>query len=139
MLLKNTSKTLSILQKARLSTDLASGIPLSEALKGFSASEMQQVRNYLKEQILHYSASLDRKQLMTQDLDEAVGPIPNYYHRQDCREPLEACLNETCISSFPQCFSRKMNEQSASLAEILFPYLMRQEKPDSKPSDTEQS
>lgn len=136
MLLKNTSQTLSILQRARLSSDLASGVPIEEAVKGFSASEMQKVRNYLKEQILHYSATLDRKQLMPQDLDEAVGPIPNYYHRQDCREPLEACLNETCISSFPHCFSRKMNEQSESLAKILFPYLVGKGKSDNTTPDT---
>ncbi|MEL6820191.1 MAG: hypothetical protein AAFP70_00420 [Calditrichota bacterium] len=136
MLLKNTSQALRTLQKARLCTDLASGVPLADALKEFSASEMQLVRNYLKEQILHYSASIDRKQLMPQDLAEAIGPIPNYYHKQDCREPLEACLNETCISSFPHCFSRKMNEQSESLAKLLFPYLIKKGEPSGKAQDS---
>jgi|GEM_PF-4338733 len=137
MLLKNTTQNLSILQKARLCTDLASGIPLEEALRGFSASELQHVRDYLKQQILYYSATLDRKQLMPQDLNEIIGPIPNYYHKQDCREPLEACLNETCISSFPHCFSRKMNEQSNSLVNVLLPYLKGKKHLTNENPDTE--
>ncbi|MGH1364027.1 MAG: hypothetical protein ACRBF0_10755 [Calditrichia bacterium] len=125
MLLKVSKQKLGFLQKAKLSNSLLLGENTSHYTKGLSAVEMQQLRDYFEQQILYYSSKQDRKKLVIQDLKEAIGPVPNYYHKQDCREPIEACLNETCIASYPPCFSRKMEGQINALAKILRPYIAK--------------
>ncbi|MCB0261795.1 MAG: hypothetical protein KDE52_08885 [Calditrichaeota bacterium] len=101
---------------------------LPEVFDGLSAHQMQDLRNYLTDQIIYLSSMTNDQPLTREAVTARLEPIPNYYHKQYCREPLEACYNETCMTSNPSCFSKKMRSQIDVMVEMILPYL--QEKTD---------
>jgi len=125
MLGKAVSKKLSVVQKTNiLLSILANATVDSTDIANLSAPQMQDLRNFLEQQIRHFSALQDEKALTPEDIKNQLEPIPNYYHKQDCREPLEACYNETCLVSESTCFSKKMRSQIRVLVEILNKYIL---------------
>ena len=128
MLGKTINKKLGVVQKTNiLLSFLANATVDSTDISNLSAPQMQDLRNFLEQQIRHFSALQDEKGLMLEDIKNQLEPIPNYYHKQDCREPLEACYNETCLASNPTCFSKKMRSQIRVLVEILNKYILPEE------------
>ncbi|GAB4332428.1 MAG: hypothetical protein Kow0037_09930 [Calditrichia bacterium] len=117
---------LSPLLLAEFSVKLKKGVDISEELKRLSAEELRAARDYFENLIQTFGKNRDGRMITRQETRANFEPIPNYYYKQDCREPLEACINETCLSSNPQCFSRKMMDQIEMLLEQLKPYYKRQ-------------
>ncbi len=87
-----------------------------------NAFQMQDLRDYLEQQVVHFSALRDETPLTLAEIKSKLEPIPNYYYKQDCREPMDACFNETCIASYPGCFSNKMKTQLKVILEMLREY-----------------
>jgi hypothetical protein len=124
MLGKSTKNKLGIVRKTEILLKLLNGEDgVEEIYPKLSAFQMQDLRNFLENQILHFSARQDENPLTLAELKSRLEPIPNYYYKQDCREPLDSCYNETCIASYPGCFSKKMKTQFDIILELLKQYL----------------
>ncbi len=92
-------------------------------LSGLNAEEMKEVRDFLEEELIYLSQLRDKTPIQTSEIKSSYEPIPNYYYKQNCREPLESCINETCLYANPQCFNNKMKLQIEVLVRLLKPYL----------------
>jgi len=106
---------LSVIKKAELLLRILNKENLEKILEQFTPGQLQEIRNYLESQVLLLTDS----DFTITDIKSHFEPIPNYYYRQDCREPLEACFNETCMANNPQCFSNKMRGQINVLLSML--------------------
>lgn len=120
---KSADKKLNIIQR----TDILLKLVHQEEEPGqifarLNAHQLQELRNFLENQILHFSKLKDDTPLSLSGIKEKLEPIPNYYYKQDCREPIDACYNETCITSYPQCFSKKMKLQLKVILELFSKY-----------------
>jgi hypothetical protein len=124
MLKKSTKNKLGMVRKTEILLKLVNGEDgLEEIYSKLSAFQMQDLRNFLEHQILHFSARQDEPPLTLAEIKSRLEPIPNYYYKQDCREPLDSCYNETCIASYPGCFSKKMKTHLNVILELLNEYL----------------
>lgn len=124
MLSKRVKQKLGVVKKTELLLKLLNDPgSLSEEYKQLSAPQMQELRSFLEKQVMHFSALKDAEPLTLEAIKNRLEPIPNYYHNQDCREPLEACFNETCLASYPTCFKNKMNGQLSVILGLLENYL----------------
>ena len=123
MLLKSPNKELGISRKAQILLQLLDKEPPADIFADLSAPQLQDLRDFLESQILHLASLRDQGQLSLAEIKGRLEPVPNYYYKQDCREPLEACLNETCLASNPICFSNKMKSQIQVILMILQGYL----------------
>lgn len=128
MLQKPIKRKLSIIQKSAIMLDLLNGKSINEQFKQLSAPQLQDLRNYLEEQLVFMSATGSPEGLTLAEIKNTLEPIPNYFYKQDCREPLEACFNETCIASNPSCFSNKMKSQLSVILNLLKEYLPGENK-----------
>ncbi len=129
-MIKKTKKQVGLLNRAKIMERIVLGDDISDMLKTFSAPQLQQLRTFLLDEVVYLSREMDETPRTISTIKEMFEPIPNYYYRQDCREPLEACYNETCLASNPGCFSRKMQGQIDVLLKLLQGYLQNQEKQD---------
>ncbi len=123
MLLKSPNKELGITRKARIMLQLLDKENPTDIFSGLSAAQLQDLRDFLEAQTMHLSGLREDGHLTLTDIKSRMEPVPNYYYKQDCREPLEACLNETCLASNPICFSNKMKMQIQVVLSILESYL----------------
>ena len=123
MLLKPVKQKLSPFLRVEIMLKLINTGNIDELLPGFTAPQLQELRNFLEQQILHLSRVKDTSPITLAEIKAEFEPIPNYYWSQDCREPLESCFTETCITSNPGCFSQKMKRQLTVLLNRLQPYL----------------
>lgn len=134
MLGKRIKKKLGIIKKTEILLRLVQDDqPLDDIYQQLTAPQMQDLRNYLEQQIVHFSALRDEEPLTVAAIKAKLEPVPNYYHNQYCREPLEACINETCMASNPSCFSNKMKTQLKVTLAILRTYLTPVEKETPQP------
>ena len=121
---KSSKNKLSVVKKTELLLMLLNGEGrFEETYSKLNAFQMQDLRNFLEYQIMHFSALKDEHPLTLAEIKSRLEPVPNYYYKQDCREPLDSCYNETCIASYPGCFSKKMNTQFKVILDILREYL----------------
>ncbi|RMH89416.1 MAG: hypothetical protein D6681_14470 [Calditrichaeota bacterium] len=123
MFRKSVPRKLGITHKTEVMMRLLIQQGIDDLCQEFSAPQMQDLRDFLEQQVLHLSQLMDAAPISLTDIKDGFEPIPNYYYRQDCREPLEACFNETCLASNPSCFSRKMKTQLLVLQRMLERYL----------------
>ncbi len=126
-MIKKTQKHVGLLNRAKIMESIVLGKDIEELLKTFSAPQLQELRTFLLDEVVYLSREMDESPKTISEVKALFEPIPNYYYRQDCREPLEACYNETCFASNPGCFSRKMFAQIAVLLKLLRSYLQGQE------------
>jgi len=125
MLGKTINKKLGVVQKTNILLSILANTTLDNTdVSKLSAPQLQDLRDFLEQQIHHFSALQDETPLTFENIKNQLEPIPNYYHKQDCREPLEACYNETCLASNPTCFSKKMRSQIGVLIETLNKYIL---------------
>jgi hypothetical protein len=75
-----------------------------------SSLEMKELRNFLEDEIIFLGKTEDSV-ITKGHLREAYPSVQEYYRKQDCHEPLEACIDESCLKSNPVCFSIKMRTQ----------------------------
>ena len=122
-MLKPSRHRIDILNRASILLHLMQDKPLETIYPSLNVHQMQDLRNFLLEEIVFLSQKADKTPLTAAAIKEKFEPIPNYYYRQDCREPLDSCFNETCLMSNPRCFSNKMKEQLAVLMKLLKDYL----------------
>ncbi len=114
---------LGVIKKAEVVLKLLQGhTAIEDIYPRLNAFQMQDLRDYLEQQVVHFSALRDETPLTLAEIKSKLEPIPNYYYKQDCREPMDACFNETCIASYPGCFSNKMKTQLKVILEMLREY-----------------
>jgi len=122
MLDSNTSK-LGIIKRTGILLILMNDGNLESMTKNLSALQMQQLRDFLENEVLFLSSLKDERPLKLEEIKDHYEPIPNYFRHQGCFEPMDACYNETCTTSNPGCFSKKMRGQIAVTLKLLKRYL----------------
>jgi hypothetical protein len=122
MLESNTNK-LGIIKRTEILLILMNDGNLESISKNLSALQMQQLRDFLENEVLFLSSLKDKKPLELAKIRDHYELIPNYFRLQGCFEPLDACYNETCRTSNPGCFSKKMLGQISATLVILKKYL----------------
>ncbi len=124
MFQKATKKKLGVIDKTEvLLRFLYDRDSLDDFCARLSARQMQELRDFLENQVAFFSARQDENPQKIEDIKQRYEPIPNYYHKQYCREPMDACFAETCLSSNPSCFSKKMRLQLQVLINQLDHYV----------------
>ncbi len=124
MLGKPVKRELGVVKKTEmLLTLLEYPQRVKEYYSQLSAPQIQELRNFLEQQIVHLSTGKSQTPLTQEQVKNRYEPVPNYYHKQYCREPLEACYNETCLASNPSCFSKKMQTQLEVTLNMIKEYL----------------
>jgi hypothetical protein len=121
------AQKLSILHKALILKEIIQGNSINHYFHDLSASQIKDLRNFLEKEIQYVSHLQDDQPL---DLDQIKSRYPNaseYYRTQDCHEPIESCLDESCYKSNPVCFGLKMSSHIEILVEMLRPYLRKDE------------
>ena len=119
-------KKISFIKLSQILLKIQKGNDLEPIYSELSAAEMKELRNFLEEEILYLSSFRDESTIELSNIKSKYIPAPEYYHNQDCHEPLESCINETCYISNPKCFSRKMKTHIEMLEKLLAPYLKKQ-------------
>lgn len=120
---EKNSTHLSRLKLGEILLTIQSGENPEKLYSDFSAKEMQELRNFLEKELQYLSSLKTGSPLPISEIKGKYEQIPNYYYKQACREPLEACINETCLASNPECFSRKMKTHIDVLIKLLIPYM----------------
>ncbi|OPX34076.1 hypothetical protein B1H10_04425 [candidate division KSB1 bacterium 4484_188] len=121
-----TDKKLSTVQRGAILLKIQNGESVDSILSKMSAEEHKELRDFLETELLYLSELRDEKRLNLSQIKSNYEPAPNYYYKQDCHEPLESCLNETCLNANPDCFSRKMRTHIDVLIKLLTPFLEKQ-------------
>jgi len=119
----NVSTRISLLKKAQILVFLSEDRRIDKLLSQLGARDLLELRNFLEQELTFLAAKADNNVLNPGDLKSKYEPIPNYYYRQDCREPLESCYNETCLAADPDCFGQKMYGQIIVLSRMVKQYL----------------
>ncbi|MFQ5583796.1 MAG: hypothetical protein ACE5GL_05115 [Calditrichia bacterium] len=120
--MKTSSMKLSPLKKSEILLKIIERKETGELIEKMSAMELQDLRNFLENELQFVSSIKSGAPLSKEDIALKYLPISNYYHLQHCYEPMDACFSETCLSSNAECFSRKMRGQIKDLLEMLQEY-----------------
>lgn len=121
---EDTAK-ISLIRRGEILLKILAGEDLDSICSQLTAIELKGLRDFLEEEVGYLSTLRDKNAVQISDIKSNYEPATNYYYNQDCREPLESCLNETCYTSNPACFSRKMKTHLNSVIEQLTPYLKK--------------
>jgi hypothetical protein len=125
MMTAEHQKEVTVIKKAQILLKLLNKEEIESTFSEFSAIQLKNLRNFFEEEVYHVSAKHDSEPIPSNSLKARYEPVDRYYTRQDCREPIEACTSETCYTSNPICFSRKMESQINVLTDILKSYLFK--------------
>jgi hypothetical protein len=118
-----SDKRLNTLQKAKILKQILDGQKIDHYFHEFSAPQMKDLRDFLENQILDLSKRSDENPLERQEIKGKYQPTPEYYHQQDCNEPLDSCLDETCYKANPVCFGLKMSAHMNILVNLIEDYV----------------
>ncbi len=136
-MLKEAKLTLPIIKRSQIILKLWQKEDITATYKEFTAEEMKELRDFLEKEILYFSNRGDETPVSLAEIKSHFVPVTNFYYNEGCKEPLEACLNETCLYSNPGCFSRKMKSQIEVLVDLMSPYLTKTETDEPDPGDAE--
>ena len=126
--MKNSdSKNLSTIQKAKILKEIIDGKPIDQYFNDFSALQMKSLRDFMEKEIQYVSQLQDKDPLDLKSIKARYMRASEYYRKQDCHEPIESCLDESCYTANPICFSMKMSTHIQLLQEILEPYLKKEQ------------
>ena len=128
MLQMKEQKQLTIVQKAEIVYQLTLDEEKSKIFDNLSALQMQELRNLLEKELLYLSVLKNGSPLkLNEDVQSRYVPVSNYFHENECYEPLEACEGETCFTMNSACFSRKMKGQIEALLPLIDNYLSKEQ------------
>jgi hypothetical protein len=117
------TQMLSIFQRSEAMMKIIDAEELETFFSHLSALQMKNLRNFLENQLI-YLATMKKEPVMGQSIIRAkYEPAGEYFRRQNCGEPLESCLDESCHPNNPVCFSLKMSLQIKVLQDLLKTYL----------------
>lgn len=126
--MKNSeAKKLLTIEKAKILKEIIDGKPIDPYFHDFSAIQMRDLRDFLEKEIQYISHLQDKDPLDKDNIKSRYVRASEYYRNQDCHEPLESCLDESCYTTNPICFSMKMSTHIQVLQEILRPYLKKEQ------------
>ncbi len=123
----NDLKNLSVLKRARIILTLLENNSSMLPIQDYTPEELKLLRNFLEQEIIFLSTQRDSTPITLAEIKTHLEPATTYYYQQDCREPVSACINETCYTSNPACFSKKMVGQLEVLIKLLQPYFQDEE------------
>jgi hypothetical protein len=123
----NEAKNLTTIQKAKILKEIIDGKPIDQYFDDFSALQMLCLRDFLEKELQYVSQLQDKNPLELESIKSRYARASEYYRNQDCHEPLESCLDESCYMANPICFSMKMSTHIQVLQEILGPYLKKEQ------------
>ncbi len=105
--MKTDNGHLSTLKKAQILLKILRQDDPEEFYQELSSLEMRELRNFLEDEIIFLNGA-ENPGITKEQLRKAYPSVQEYYRKQDCHEPLEACIDESCLKSNPVCFSFKM-------------------------------
>ena len=111
------------LQKAKILTQILKGQSIEHYFHELSASQMLELRNFLEREVMDLSSRTGQETLDITAIKGKYKPAAEYYRQQDCNEPLESCLDETCYTANPVCFGQKMTGHLTVLVNLIEHYL----------------
>lgn len=120
---KRQSRFIPLGVKLKLLENVIEKKPFSQWKIHFRAIQMQELRDFLMLVLRHVYYQKHSKNLDEEKIKAKMLPIQTYYQSMDCREPLFACFNESCLGSNPACFSNKMKGQIEVILEELYPLM----------------
>ncbi len=126
----NDLKNLSVIKRAQILLTLIKNHSTVLPIQDFTPEELKLLRNFLEQEIIFLSARNNGTPMTLAEIKTHLEPATTYYYQQDCREPVSACINETCYTSNPACFSKKMIGQLEVLIQLLQPYFQDEESAD---------
>lgn len=86
----------------------------------YSAFQMQELRNFLMDYLEQQNVKISKTKFEPEKVKSKMVPVHKYFHGQDCVASLDACENETCLASEPNCFSKKIKGQVEVIVEEIF-------------------
>ncbi len=116
-------KKLSLLQRSQILMNILQKKDLELFYTQLTAMQMKDLRDFLEDEIIYMSSLKDSRPLEKNEIKSAYPQTSDYYRQQDCHEPLESCLDETCYRTNPVCFSLKMKTHITILLEKIQQYL----------------
>jgi hypothetical protein len=120
------AKKLSTIQKAKILKEIIDGKSIDQYFHDFTALQMKSLRDFLEKEVQYLSHLRDKNPLDIASIKARYVRASEYYRNQDCHEPLESCLDESCYLTNPICFSLKMATYIRVLQEILKPYMKKE-------------
>jgi hypothetical protein len=114
----NTNK-LTTAQKTQVLFLITHQQDIIEFMKEINLINLLGLREFLFLQAKDLAEKLLNKNISRQTLQKKMIPVSKYFHSQDCREPLESCVNDTCYELYPSCFKRKLFGQIGTIYEFI--------------------
>ena len=126
--MKNSeAKKLLTIEKAKILKELIDGKSIDQYFHDYSALQMRDLRDFLEKELQYISHLQDKDPFDNEKIKSRYVRASEYYRNQDCHEPLESCLDESCYTANPICFSMKMSTHIQVLQEILRPCLTKEQ------------
>ena len=122
---------LSTAQKAQILYLIANKLDIIEFMKEISTAKLLGLREFLYLQIKDLGEKFLKKNITKQMMQKRMTPVSKYYHSQECREPLEACTNDTCYELYGACFTKKLFGQIGVLYEFIREEIFKSDNPPS--------
>ena len=116
------NKRITTLQKAKILKQILDDQKIDHYFHEFSAPQMRELRDFLENQVIDLSSRTDQNPMDRSGVKEKYQPTTEYYHQQDCNEPLDSCLDESCYKANPVCFGLKMSTHVIILVNLIESY-----------------
>ncbi|MBN2366540.1 MAG: hypothetical protein EH225_11555 [Calditrichaeota bacterium] len=120
--MKNQASHLSLIQRSRILLQVLRKDDPETLYADLTSIQLKEMRNFLEQEIIFLSRARGLT-ISEDDLRRGYPSVQEYYRKQDCHEPLESCIDETCLLSNPVCFGMKMKNQIGTLLEKLVEYI----------------
>jgi hypothetical protein len=120
--MQKNQKKLSPLERTQILMHILQHKDPEQIFIRLSATQMKDLRDFLENEIVYVSSS-QGSPVKKNELKDTYPVTSEYYRKQDCHEPLESCLDETCYRANPVCFSLKMKTHIAILLDKIQVYL----------------
>ena len=125
--MNNQLGKLTIAQKAHILFLITHQLSIIEFMKEISIANLLGLREFLYLQAKDLAEKIINKNITKQALQKKMTPVTKYFHSQDCREPLDSCVNDTCYELDPPCFTKKLFGQIGTIYEFIREEIFKKE------------
>ena len=119
----SASKKISLMDKGQILLKIKDEESLDQYFSRLSAIQLKDLRDFLEEEVVYLTKIHNNGGISKTKIKNEYESVDAYFHRQDCREPYESCANETCYTTNPICFGRKMESHIEKLIKLIKSYL----------------
>ena len=115
----SASKKISLMDKGQILLKIKDEESLDQYFSRLSAIQLKDLRDFLEEEVVYLTKIHNNGGISKTKIKNEYESVDAYFHRQDCREPYESCANETCYTTNPICFGRKMESHIEKLIKLI--------------------